>query len=83
MAYVSLPQPDLEANRDLLIPMPDLLSNLTSKIGKKLTAYVAGVDDVKTIKSWIPDSDLIGEEYLRKQRIVELHRKRRFAEPRA
>jgi hypothetical protein len=26
---------------------------LTSKIGKKLTAYVAGVGDVKTIESWI------------------------------
>jgi hypothetical protein len=33
--------------------MPDLLSTLTSNIGKKLTAYVAGVYDVKTIESWI------------------------------
>jgi hypothetical protein len=54
MAYVSLPQPDLEAHRNsLTLPIPDLLSTLTSKIGKKLTAYVAGVDDVKTIESWI------------------------------
>ena len=54
MANVSLPRPDLEAHRDsLMLPMPDLLSTLTSKIGKKLTAYVAGVDDVKTIESWI------------------------------
>ena len=36
-----------------MLPIPDLLSTLTSKIGKKLTAYVAGVDDVKTIESWI------------------------------
>jgi hypothetical protein len=54
MANGSLPQPDLEAHRDsLMLPTPDLLTTLTTKIGKKLTAYVAGVDDVKTIESWI------------------------------
>jgi hypothetical protein len=45
MANVSLPRLDLEAHRDsLMLPMPDLLRRLTSKIGKKLTAFVAGVD---------------------------------------
>jgi hypothetical protein len=54
MEYVSFSQLDLEAHRNsLTLPMPDLLSTLTSKIGKKLTAYVAGVDDVKTFESWI------------------------------
>jgi len=54
MTNVSPPRPDLEAHRDsLMLPMPDLLSTLTSKIGKKLTAYVAGINDVKTIESWI------------------------------
>jgi hypothetical protein len=54
METVSLPRPDFEAHQDsLILPMPDLLSTLTSKIGKKLTAYVAGVGDVKTIESWI------------------------------
>jgi hypothetical protein len=54
MENVSLPRPDLEAHRhSLLLPMPDLLSTLTQKIGKKLAAYVAGVDDAKTIESWI------------------------------
>jgi hypothetical protein len=54
MANVSLLRPDFEAHRDsLILHMPDLLSTLTSKIGKKVTAYVAGVDDVKTIESWI------------------------------
>jgi hypothetical protein len=38
-----------------MLPTPDLLSTLTSKIGKELTAYVASVNDVKTIKSWIAD----------------------------
>ena len=54
MEYVSPPRPDLEAHRNsLMLPMPDLLSTLTSRIGKKLTAYVTGVDDVRTIESWI------------------------------
>ena len=54
MANASLPRSDFEAHRNsLMLPIPDLLSTLTSKIGKKLTAYVAGVDDVKTIESWI------------------------------
>jgi len=54
MEYVSLLRPDFEAQRNsLILPMPDLLSILTSNIGKKLTAYVAGVDDVETIESWI------------------------------
>lgn len=52
--YVSVPRPDLEAHQNsLILPMPDLLSTLTSKIGRKLTAYVASVDDVKTIERWI------------------------------
>jgi hypothetical protein len=54
MANVSLPRPDLQAHRNsLTLPMPVLLRTLTSKIGKKLTAYVAGVDDARTIESWI------------------------------
>ena len=59
MANGSLPRLDLEAHRDsLMLPMPDLLSTLTSKIGKKLTAYVASVDDVKAIESWIAGEPL-------------------------
>lgn len=62
MANVSLPPPDFEAHRDsLILPMPDLLSTLTLKIGKKLTAYVAGVYDVKTIESWIEGKPIPGD----------------------
>ena len=54
MANVSLHRPDLEAYRNLLIlPMPELLSTLISTIGKKLPAFVAGVDDTEMIDSWI------------------------------
>jgi hypothetical protein len=54
MANLSLPRPDLEAHRNsLLLPMPELLRTLISKIGKKLTTYVASVDDAETIESWM------------------------------
>jgi hypothetical protein len=54
MANVSLPRPDLEAHRNsLMLPMPELLRTLVSKISKKLTTYVAGVNDARTIESWM------------------------------
>jgi hypothetical protein len=33
--------------------MPELLRALISKIGKKLTTYVTGVNDAKMIESWM------------------------------
>jgi hypothetical protein len=36
-----------------MLPMPDLLSTLTSQIGEKLTTYLAGGDDIRAIESWI------------------------------
>ncbi len=54
MANVSLPRPDLEAHRNsLMLPMPELLRALISKIGKKLTTYVAGVHDAQKFESWM------------------------------
>jgi hypothetical protein len=54
MANVSLPRPDPEAHRNsLMLPMPELLHTLISKIGKKLTTYVAGVYDARMIESWM------------------------------
>jgi hypothetical protein len=54
MANISFPRPDLEAHRNsLMLPMPELLRTLISKIGKKLTTYVAGVQDIRMIESWV------------------------------
>jgi len=36
-----------------MLPLPDLLRTLTSKVGKKLTAFVASVDDANTIEKWM------------------------------
>ncbi len=54
MANVSLPRPDLEAHRNsLMLTMPELLLTLMANIGKKLTAYVAGVNHHEIIESWV------------------------------
>jgi len=59
MAIVSLPRPDLEAHRDsLMLPMPELLRTLISKIGTKLTTYVAGAHDTRMIEIWIAGEQL-------------------------
>jgi hypothetical protein len=36
-----------------MLPMPELLRTLISKIGKKLMTYVAGVHDARMIESWM------------------------------
>ena len=36
-----------------MLPMPELLRTLRSKIGSKLTTYVAGVHDTRMIESWM------------------------------
>ena len=54
MASLSLPRPDLAAHREsLMLPMPKLVRVLASIIGKKLTAFVAGVKDTRAIDRWI------------------------------
>ena len=54
MTNLSLPRPDLEAHRNsLMLPMPELLRTLISKIGKNLTTYAAGVHDATMIESWM------------------------------
>jgi hypothetical protein len=62
MANVSLPRPDLEAHRNsLMLPMPELLRTLISNIGKKLTAFVAGVDDTEIVESWMAGEPLTSD----------------------
>lgn len=57
MAVHSLPRPGLDAHREAVsLPFPELVSRLTAIIGRKLTAYVAGVKDVRTVEGWINGS---------------------------
>jgi len=54
LAATTLPRPGLEAHREAIsLPFPEVVSRLAALIGRKLTAYVAGVKDVRTVDGWI------------------------------
>ncbi len=54
MAVHTLPRPGLEAHREATsLPFPKLAARLAALIGRKITAYVAGVKDVRTVDGWI------------------------------
>lgn len=64
----TLPRPGLEAHRQAItMPFPKLVAALTKIIGRKLSAYVAGVKDVRTVDGWIKGNSSYGdaEERLR------------------
>jgi len=53
VAATTLPRPGLEAHREAVsLPFPELVSRLTGYIGRKLSAYVGGVKDVRTVDGW-------------------------------
>ncbi|MFY9673204.1 MAG: DUF2384 domain-containing protein [Terriglobales bacterium] len=57
-----LARPGLEAHREsLTLTFPDLVSRLSSSIGRKLTAYVAGVKDVRALDRWVAGADPYGD----------------------
>ena len=63
-----LPRPGLEAHRQAItLPFPKLVSELAHVIGRKLSAYVAVVKDVRTVEGWIKGNSPYGdsEERLR------------------
>ena len=58
----TLPRPGLEAHREAIsLSFPELVSRLTALIGRKLTAYVAGVKDVRTVDGWRKGNSPYGE----------------------
>jgi hypothetical protein len=58
----TLPRPDLAAHRESLqLPFPELVSQLVGSIGRKLTAYVAGVKDVRAIDRWLEGREPYGD----------------------
>ena len=49
-----LPRPDLAADREALsLAWPELVRRLTEIVGWKLTAYIAGIKDVRALDQWI------------------------------
>ena len=62
MATKPLSRPGLLAHRESLnLAFPDLVSSLADSIGRKLTAYVAGVKDTRAVDRWIDGKEPYGE----------------------
>lgn len=58
----TLSKPELAAYYDSLrLSFPDLVSELVKVIGRKLTAYVAGVKDVRAVDRWIEGREAYGD----------------------
>ncbi len=54
----SPPRPDLRAHREATsLPFPKLVKELTAVIGKKLTAYIGSVSDVRAVDRWMSGSE--------------------------
>ena len=54
MATVPASRPDLAAHRESLrLPTPEIVKQLVGLIGRKLTAYVGGVRDVRAVEGWM------------------------------
>lgn len=53
-ATKTLARPGLAAHQEALrLPLPKLVKRLTDLIGRKLTAYAAGVQDTRALDRWI------------------------------
>ena len=59
MAIATSSRPDLAAHRESLrLPIPKIVEQLIEMIGRKLTAYVGGVKDVRAVDRWMNGGEL-------------------------
>jgi hypothetical protein len=68
MATLTRSRPDLVAHREAItLAWPELVSQLTQILGRKLTAYIANLKDVRGLDRWIEGTQPYGnvEERLR------------------
>ena len=57
----SLSRPDLFAHREALrLPASKVVENLVEIVGRKLTAYIGGVKDVRAVDRWIAGGEIYG-----------------------
>ena len=62
LAVKALPRPGLEAHRESLsLKFSELVARLVNLVGRKLTAYVGGVKDVRAVDRWIEGSEPYGD----------------------
>ena len=68
MPVMAMPRPDLAAHRESLrLPFPEIVSRLAEMLGRKLTAYIGKVKDVRAVDRWMAGGEIYGdaEERLR------------------
>lgn len=66
MATASRPRPDLFAHREALgLPASSVVQKLVEIIGRKLTAYIAGVKDARAVDRWIAGGEIYGDSEAR------------------
>jgi hypothetical protein len=57
-----MPRPDLAAHREsLLLPRTEIVSRLAAILGRKLTAYVGKVKDVRAVDRWMAGGEIYGD----------------------
>lgn len=62
MAVMAMPRPDLAAHRESLrLPASEIVRRLVEMLGRKLTAYIGNVKDVRAVDRWIAGGELYGE----------------------
>lgn len=58
MAILTPPRPDLQAYREATtLEFSKLVAELTAILGKKLTAYIASMKDVRAVDRWMAGSE--------------------------
>ena len=61
-ATIAQPRPDLAAHREALsLDWPEVVRRLTGILGRKLTAYIAGIRDVRGLDRWIAGTAPYGD----------------------
>ncbi|MGA9717320.1 MAG: DUF2384 domain-containing protein [Acidobacteriaceae bacterium] len=62
MAVMAMPRPDLAAHRESLrLPTTQIVSQLVAILGRKLTAYIGKVKDVRAVDRWIAGGEIYGD----------------------
>jgi hypothetical protein len=62
MAVMAMPRPDLAAHRESLrLPANEIVSRLVAILGRKLTAYIGKVKDVRAVDRWIAGGEIYGD----------------------
>lgn len=61
-AAITLPRPDLAPHRESLrLPLSTIVGELVSILGRKLTAYIGKVKDVRAVDRWMAGGEVYGD----------------------